>query len=72
MQSCASGLRVTDGDRRGTVAYVIQGDRRGLNGGSLAECNIKWDNGESSFECVEDIELLNEEDEITTRLHRRR
>lgn len=55
MLTCAPGDRVTDGDRRGVVAYVIQGDRRGMEGGSLSEAFVRWDNGEGSFECIADL-----------------
>lgn len=47
--------RVSDGDRHGLVVDIIHGDRRGLEGGSVAEVRIQWDCGEFSWESVEDL-----------------
>jgi hypothetical protein len=55
MQTVRPQDRVTDGDRHGRVAYVIPGDRRGLDGGTLCEARVEWDNGEWSFECIDDL-----------------
>jgi len=55
MMTVAPGDRVSDGDRVGRVEYIIPGERRGLNGGAPTEARVLWDNGEWSFECLDDL-----------------
>lgn len=55
MQSCCTGDRVTDGSRAGVVLFVLAPDRRGMNGGSLSEARAERDDGERTWECVEDL-----------------
>jgi hypothetical protein len=56
VQTCHEGDRVTDdGVRFGVVLFVIVPDRRGLEGGSLAEARVEWQDGERTWESVEDL-----------------
>lgn len=56
MDTAHEGDRVTDGDRCGVIIAVLVEQRRGLSGGICAEAQVRFDDGEVSFQCIEDLQ----------------